>query len=96
MDGKYTVVKIDKEKINRFVDKNLIFYIEPERFKYLLVGLIKDGFCLGVGIVKEIDFKNKTLNIITPIEDKVDELRFGIIKLTPEGVELQYLDRELL
>ncbi|ENN95899.1 NUC156 family protein [Methanocaldococcus villosus KIN24-T80] len=82
-EGKFFIVKKDVKVVKRSVDKNLIFYMEPERFNNLVVGLIdNEGFCSGLAIIKEIDFKNESLKLITPSSLKnVREIRLGRVKL---------------
>ncbi|WP_423792436.1 Clp1/GlmU family protein [Methanocaldococcus indicus] len=98
IDKQYIIVKEDLERIHISLDRNFIFYLDKDRFLNLLVGLIdKDGFCEGLGIVKEIDFENETLKILTPISlDNIKEIRFGRIKINDDFTEGAYLDRELI
>ncbi|WP_456416556.1 Clp1/GlmU family protein [Methanocaldococcus sp.] len=100
-EGKYTIVKRDLVNMPRHVDKNILYYIEPERFNNLIVGLIdEEGFCIGLGILKNINFENETLEILSPInEDEIKnlkEIRFGRIKVNENGEELGLLDRDLI
>ncbi|WP_456471694.1 Clp1/GlmU family protein [Methanocaldococcus sp.] len=96
---KYYVVKRDLENVNRVIDKNTLFYLDPERFKGLIVGLIKDDLCLGLGVIEEMDFKNEIVRIKTPIEvDNVDEIKIGRIKLEflVDKVVETFLERDTL
>ncbi|XRO77837.1 Clp1/GlmU family protein [Methanocaldococcus sp. 10A] len=100
-EGRYTIVKRDLVNMPRQVDKNILYYIEPERFNNLIVGLInREGFCIGLGILKAIDFENETLEIISPINEdeikNIKEIRFGRIKVNENGEELGLLDRDLI
>jgi len=100
-EGRYTIVKRDLANMPRQIDKNILYYIEPERFNNLIVGLIdEEGFCIGLGILKAINFENETLEILSPInEDEIKtlrEIRFGRIKVDENGEELGLLDRNLI
>ncbi|ADC69075.1 NUC156 family protein [Methanocaldococcus sp. FS406-22] len=100
-EGRYTIVKRDLVNMPRQIDKNILYYIEPERFNNLIVGLIdEEGFCIGLGILKAIDFENETLEILTPINEdeikNIKEIRFGRIKVDENGEELGLLDRDLI
>ncbi|CAB3289234.1 GTP-binding protein [Methanocaldococcus lauensis] len=100
-EGRYTIVKRDLANMVRQIDKNILYYIEPERFNNLIVGLIdEEGFCIGLGILKNINFENETLEILSPInEDEIKnlkEIRFGRIKVNENGEELGLLDRDLI
>ncbi|AIJ05163.1 GTP-binding protein [Methanocaldococcus bathoardescens] len=100
-EGRYTIVKRDLANMPRQIDKNILYYIEPERFNNLIVGLIDgEGFCIGLGILKAIDFENETLEILSPInEDEIKtlrEIRFGRIRVNENGEELGLLDRDLI
>ncbi|ACX73058.1 GTPase or GTP-binding protein-like protein [Methanocaldococcus vulcanius M7] len=99
-EGKYTVVKRDLEEIPRKIDKNVLYYLEPEKFEDIIVGLIDErGFCIDIGILKEIDFENKVLKIISPIDEEllkdVKEIRIGRLKIVEDGDEY-LLDRDYL
>ncbi len=58
---------------------------------HLLVGLNDDrNLCLGLGILRELDFKEQTVKVITPIRDvaPVRHLSFGSLRVSPAGMEL--------
>jgi len=99
-EGRYTIVKRDLANMPRQVDKNILYYIEPDRFKNLIVGFIdKEGFCIGLGILKEINFENETLEVLSPLNEYeirniVKEVRFGRIKVDENGEEIGLLDRD--
>ncbi len=57
----------------------------------LLIGLVdKDSQLIGVGIIKQIDFKKKIMEIISPIESikNVSSILVGEIRLSPIGDEI--------
>ncbi|MEO2117507.1 MAG: polyhydroxyalkanoate depolymerase, partial [Methanocaldococcus sp.] len=100
-EGRYTIVKRDLVNMPRQIDRNILYYIEPERFSNLIVGLIDDeGFCVGLGILKSIDFEKEILEILTPTNEdeikNVREIRFGRVKVNENGEELGLLDRDLI
>ena len=101
-EGRYVIVKRDLANMPRQVDKNILYYLDPDRFNNLIVGFIdREGFCRGLGILKEIDFENETLEVITPLNEYdvkniIKEVRFGRVKVNEHGEELGLLDRELI
>ncbi|ACV25223.1 GTPase or GTP-binding protein-like protein [Methanocaldococcus fervens AG86] len=100
-EGRYTIIKKDLINIPKQIDKNVLYYIEPERFNNLIVGLIdEEGFCIGLGILKSIDFENERLEILSPISEdeikNIKEIRIGRIKVDENGEELGLLDRDLI
>ncbi|MBP1911438.1 Clp1/GlmU family protein [Thermococcus stetteri] len=97
-NGAYTVVKADVERFPRAHSRELKA-IDFEKLSNLLVGLIDDeGLCLGVGILKWVNFSEGTLQVLTPVNDlsRVREIRFGRIRVTEEGEELGLLRRDEL
>ncbi len=67
--------------------------ISASWFKGLLVGLVnRDDFLVSMGIIKDFDFSEGKLTLLTPIEDdKLDEvvtLSFGALNLSPGGREV--------
>ncbi|WP_054839489.1 Clp1/GlmU family protein [Thermococcus sp. JCM 11816] len=94
----YTVVKADVEKFPRAHSRELKA-IDFEKLSNLLVGLIDgEGLCMGVGVLKWINFSEGRLQILTPVRDLsgVREIRFGRIRVTEEGEELGLLRRDEL
>jgi len=78
-----------------------IHYIDFERLSNLLVGFIdQEGFCLGIGILKLINFREKKAEILTPLRQEelrnIVEIRFGRIRVREDGEELGLLSREAL
>lgn len=98
-DG-YVVVKADVERTRPY-NRSVIKAIDIEKLSNLLVGFIDDaGLCRGVGILKWPRLKEGVLQILAPISDEdlshVREIRFGRIRVTEEGDELELLRREEL
>ncbi|WP_048146503.1 Clp1/GlmU family protein [Pyrococcus abyssi] len=97
--NKYFVVKVDASEGPRIVDKNVVKYFDFSKLSNILLGLIdKQGFCIGLGILKSINFKEKKIEVLTPVEDlsSVAEIRFGRVRVREDGEELGLLDREAL
>ncbi|MBO8175150.1 MAG: polyhydroxyalkanoate depolymerase [Thermococcus sp.] len=98
---KYFVIKADIANVPRQIDKNVLQYFDFEKLSNLILGLIdKEGFCLGLGILKFINFKEMKAEILTPLDEeiikKVCEIRFGRIRVREDGEELGLLDRNAL
>jgi len=58
---------------------------------YLLVGLNDDrNFCLGLGIVRELDLKELAIRVITPLKDiaAVRHISLGSLRVNPAGIEI--------
>lgn len=98
-DGHYTVVKADEENFQR--GYRSIHAVDFEKLSNLLVGLIDgDGLCLGLGILKWVNFSNGTLQLLTPLSEEalseVREIRFGRMRVLETGEELALLRRDEL
>ncbi|WP_202795447.1 Clp1/GlmU family protein [Thermococcus barophilus] len=99
--GKYLIVKVDTSNIPRQVDKNVLQYIDFEKLSNLLLGMIdKDGFCVGLGILKFVNFRDMKAEILTPLDEEtikeIREIRFGRVRVREDGEELGLLDRNAL
>lgn len=69
-----------KKKRFSFAEKNFIFYRMLDNYRNLLVGFCdKEGVTIALGIIKTIDFKKKTIDVLTPLESsrKVFQIKFG-------------------
>ncbi|NJE11258.1 Clp1/GlmU family protein [Thermococcus sp. MAR1] len=98
---RYVVVKADVEPGSRQYSRSVIHAVDFERLSNLLVGFIDgDGLCLGVGILKWVNFGEMRAQILTPIPreevGKAVELRFGRIRVLETGEELGLLRRDEL
>lgn len=61
------------------------------RLKHLLVGLESgNGKLLGLGLLESLDFRRRTLGVLTPVRapDAAQILRFGSLRVQPDGTEL--------
>ncbi|WP_461864538.1 Clp1/GlmU family protein [Thermococcus sp.] len=98
-DGRYVIVKggIDMKGL----EKNTIHCIDLERLSNIIVGFLdREGFCLGLGILKLINFREKKAEVLTPLSrgelEKAVEIRFGRIRVREDGEELGLLSRDAL
>ncbi|MDN5321043.1 MAG: polynucleotide 5-hydroxyl-kinase [Thermococcaceae archaeon] len=99
--GKYFVVKADAGSFPRNFDRNSMNAVDFENLSNLIVGLIdKKGFCLGLGILKLINFKELKAHVLTPLDENelknAVEIRFGRIRVREDGEELGLLSRDAL
>ncbi|WP_456365701.1 Clp1/GlmU family protein [Thermococcus sp.] len=97
--GLYTVVKAGEDR--KPCNRSVIRAVDFETLSNLLVGFIdKEGLCLGLGILKWPRLSEGKLEILTPLSEdelsKVEEIRFGRIRVTEEGEELGLIRREEL
>jgi polynucleotide 5'-kinase involved in rRNA processing len=68
-----------------------ISIIKRSEFDYLLIGLNDDrNLCLGLGIVRELDLKELTVRLVTPLKDisAVRHIALGSLRINPAGNEL--------
>ena len=98
---RYVVVKAEAEGGIRGYGRQVIHAVDFERLSNLLVGFIDgEGLCLGVGVLKWINFGEMKAQVLTPLPthevDKAVELRFGRIRVLETGEELGLLRREEL
>ncbi|WP_297519320.1 Clp1/GlmU family protein [Thermococcus sp.] len=98
---RYTVVKSDVERFQRHYSRLSLRAVDFEKLGNLLVGFIDEtGLCLGLGLLKWINFTSSTVQILTPLSEeelgKAVELRFGRIRLLETGEELGLLGRDEL
>ena len=73
--------------------------IDLEKLGNLLVGFIDEsGLCLGLGILKWVNFSSRVAQVLTPLSEgeleKAVELRFGRLRLLETGEELELIGRE--
>ncbi len=68
--------------------------ITPKFLKGILVGLLDENRkTVGLGIIKEVDFENRKLSLITPGEGKeVKIIQFGSLRYTLEGKENGFVE----
>ncbi|ASJ11708.1 Clp1/GlmU family protein [Thermococcus thioreducens] len=98
---RYVVVKAEEEGGIRGHTRSVINAVDFDRLSNLLVGFIdRNGLCLGVGILKWINFGEMKAQVLTPLPAQevgnAVELRFGRIRVLETGEELGLLRREEL
>ncbi len=84
---------ISEDKITDVENSVSRILISASWFRGLLVGLLnKDDFVESLGIIREFNFSEGKLTLLTPIQeeslDKVVTLKFGALNLTPQGKEV--------
>jgi polynucleotide 5'-hydroxyl-kinase GRC3/NOL9 len=93
--GIYLVAKSDynrrgMEELQEQFKTRSIIIIPASRYLNLLVGLLDDDLeLLALGIVKGIAFQSQIISVLTPLRSisPVRSIRFGALKLRPDGVE---------
>ncbi len=73
--------------------------VDVEKLSNLLVGLIDDeGLCRAVGVLKVPNFRETSFSVLAPMDDveEVREVRFGRIRVTEHGEEIELLRRDEL
>lgn len=88
-DGDYTEDGLYAAKEQYQVREVTVF--KKSELDHLLIGLNDDrNLCLGLGILREIDVKEQTLRVITPLRDvsPVRHLALGSLRVSPAGMEL--------
>lgn len=88
-DGEYAEDELFTAKEQYHVRE--ITVLKLSELDYLLVGLSDDrNICLGMGILRNLDLKEQTVKIITPLRDvsPVRHLSLGSLRVKPAGHEL--------
>lgn len=95
-NGIYLVTKTDYNRHGisdlqeQFATKNIMI-VSADRYLNLLVGLVGSHLkLLSLGIIRGIDFRTRMISVYTPLRSiaPVRSIRFGILKLRPEGTEI--------
>ena len=73
-----------------------IILLFPDWFSYLLVSFDNiEGLSNGLGIIKEIDFKQKKMTVYLPASvslENLAQIEVGQLKVKPDGSELSYIE----
>lgn len=88
-DGEYTEDGLYAAKELYQVREATVF--KRSDLDHLLLGLNDErNLCLGLGILRELDFREQSIKVITPIKDTapVRHLSFGSLRVSPAGMEL--------
>ncbi|MDI9620047.1 MAG: Clp1/GlmU family protein [Candidatus Nezhaarchaeota archaeon] len=85
----------EKAKVTYGKEDVVITWLGEERG--LMAGLLSpDLTYLGLGIIREVDYAKKLLEIFTPVEDMIGVIQVGLIKLDDDFRESQKYDRSPL
>ncbi len=84
---------ISEDKTNDVENSLNRILISAAWFKGLIVGLVdREDFLISLGIIREFNFAEGKLTLLTPIEDErlgdVVTLSFGALNLSPQGREV--------
>ena len=79
-----------KEVIAQHTGKEIVLLLNKGFEKDLLVGLYgTNGVVLGLGIIREINFNKRTIELLTPVEEEIALIAIGSVKLTLDGKEIK-------
>lgn len=82
-----------EETIRKETDKEEIIILPQGFEKNLLAGLFSSqGIFLGLGLIKEINFYKRTIEIFTPVEDEIGLIIIGHVKISEDGKEIKKLN----
>jgi len=88
--------KIEEEMARRYGKEEAIL-TWPGEEKGLIVGLLgSDLSYLGLGLIREIDYLKKVIELLTPVEDVISVIQVGLIKLGEDFREIAKHDRSPL
>lgn len=82
------------EELKQEFGTSAIAIVPAIKYGNLVVGLIDDRLhTLGIGIVRRIDFRTMVASVLTPLKSvhMVRAIKFGVLKLRPDGVEIARL-----
>lgn len=88
-DGEYAETELFAAKEQYHVGE--ITAVRRSELDYLLVGLNDHrNLCLDLGIARELDVRELSLRVVTPLRDvsAVRNLSFGSLRVNPAGIEL--------
>ena len=78
------------EELQEYFRTKSIVVVPASRYLNLVVGLLGSHLeLLSLGIVRGIDFRAQTISVFTPLRSiaPVRSVRFGVLKLRPDGTE---------
>lgn len=80
-------------KLKEAFGKEEVLVIHRGAEKGLIAGLIgQASTLLGLGIIEEIDYEERTISLLTPFEGQVSIIQVGQLKLDEEGRELAKIE----
>jgi polynucleotide 5'-kinase involved in rRNA processing len=77
--------------VQRELNTQAISFTVAPRLRHLLVGLESaQGKLLGLGVLEALDFRRRTLGVVTPVRAPAAAriLRFGSLRVQPDGTEV--------
>ncbi|MHA1237635.1 MAG: Clp1/GlmU family protein [Candidatus Odinarchaeia archaeon] len=81
--------KIVLETAKRLLNVQWIKIVDSGSEEGILVGLNNIyGLTAGLGIIRKIDYDSREIQIYTPVKEKIYQIQFGSIKVTPEWKEV--------
>lgn len=82
------------EELKQEFGTSAIAVVPAIKYGNLVVGLIDDRLhALAIGIVRRLDFRTMVASVLTPLKSvhMVRAIKFGVLKLRPDGVEIARL-----
>lgn len=85
---------LDEARIQLLLDltgADRLVLLPPNAYQHLLVGLIDyTGRHFGIGLIESIDFKGRTLTVLSPVASTqpVRWVQLGYLRVLPDGTEL--------
>ncbi|MEM2449894.1 MAG: hypothetical protein QW119_04220, partial [Candidatus Methanomethylicaceae archaeon] len=95
----FLVVKEEPKEINKIKEKinvDDVYIIREGLEKGIIVGLMNNDKLVGLGIISEIDYKNKKIKILTPYHGEISHICIGQIKLDENFHEVFKYPRTLI
>ncbi len=90
--------RLSHEEIKRLKEEikvSRIKEIVKGKERGVVVGLLnQESDVQGLGIIEEIDFKERNLRLLTPVtnRERIRIVQFGSLKLSPEGQEMGFIE----
>lgn len=82
-----------EETIRKETGKEEVIILPQGFERNLLAGLFSpQGVFLGLGLIREINFYKRTIEIFTPVEDEIGLMIIGHVKISEDGKEIKKLD----
>jgi polynucleotide 5'-kinase involved in rRNA processing len=86
-------LKMEEEVAKKYGKEEVVLTWSGEE-KGLIVGLLgTDLSYLGLGLIREIDYSKRVVELLTPVEDAIGVIQVGLIKLDEDFREIAKYDR---
>jgi polynucleotide 5'-hydroxyl-kinase GRC3/NOL9 len=83
-----------EEEVAKKYGKEEVVLTWPGEERGLIVGLLgTDLSYLGLGLIREIDYSKRVVELLTPVEDAISVIQVGLIKLDEDFREIAKYDR---